>query len=292
MLTVESVSKKFKGGNYGVCDVSLSVGGGVLGLLGPNGAGKTTLMQMIATITRPTAGRILFRGHDVAREPELLRRSLGYLPQDFGVYDNLTAQEFLSYFAALKGVRGTAKVRELLEAVNLHHVANRTVGGFSGGMKQRLGIAIALAGRPKLIIVDEPTAGLDPEERVRFRNLLSDLGVGKLVILSTHIVSDVESIATEIAIMKQGSLVALATAEDLLRMAEGCVWELVVSSERFERIRGELIVSNAVRRSDGVHVRTVGQRKPFAEAEPAEARLEDAFLYVMNFAQQPVGAVA
>lgn len=292
MLTVESVSKKFKGGNYGVRDVSFNVGGGVLGLLGPNGAGKTTLMQMIATITRPTAGRILFRGRDVAREPESLRRTLGYLPQDFGVYDNLTAQEFLSYFAALKGVRGTAKVRELLEAVNLHHVANRTIGGFSGGMKQRLGIAQALINDPDIVIVDEPTAGLDPEERVRFRNLLSDLGVGKLVILSTHIVSDVESIATEIAIMKQGSLVALATAEDLLRMAEGCVWELVVSSERFERIRGELVVSNAMRRSDGVHVRTVGQQKPFAEAMPAEPRLEDAFLYVMNFAQQPVGAVA
>ncbi len=292
MLTVESVSKKFKGGNYGVRDVSFNVGGGVLGLLGPNGAGKTTLMQMIATITRPTAGRILFRGRDVVHEPESLRRTLGYLPQDFGVYDNLTAQEFLSYFAALKGVRGTARVRELLEAVNLHHVANRTIGGFSGGMKQRLGIAQALINDPDIVIVDEPTAGLDPEERVRFRNLLSDLGVGKLVILSTHIVSDVESIATEIAIMKQGSLVALATAEDLLRMAEGCVWELVVSSERFERIRGELIVSNAMRRSDGVHVRTVGQRKPFAEAMPAEPRLEDAFLYVMNVAQQPVGAVA
>src|SRR5258708_3675417 len=292
MLTVESVSKKFKGGNYGVRDVSFNVGGGVLGLLGPNGAGKTTLMQMIATITRPTAGRILFRGRDVVHEPESLRRTLGYLPQDFGVYDNLTAQEFLSYFAALKGVRGTARVRDLLEAVNLHHVANRTIGGFSGGVKQRPRLAPALIHDPHIVIVDEPTAGLDPEERVRFRNLLSDLGVGKLVILSTHIVSDVESIATEIAIMKQGSLVALATAEDLLRMAEGCVWELVVSSERFERIRGELIVSNAMRRSDGVHVRTVGQRKPFAEAMPAEPRLEDAFLYVMNFAQQAVGAVA
>src|SRR5260221_438175 len=292
MLTVESVSKKFKGGNYGVCDVSLSVGSGVLGLLGPNGAGKTTLMQMIATITRPTAGRILFRGHDIAREPEILRRTLGYLPQDFGVYENLTAQEFLGYFAALKGVSGTAKVGELLEKVNLHQVANRTVGGFSGGMKQRLGIAQALINDPDVVIVDEPTAGLDPEERVRFRNLLSDLGVGKLVILSTHIVSDVESIATEIAIMKQGALVALANAEDLLKMAEGCVWELVVSSERFERIRGELVGSNAMRRSDGVHVRTVGQRKPFAEAMPAEPRLEDAFLYVMNVSRQPVGAVA
>ena len=133
MLAVQSVSKKFKSGNFGVRDLSLDIGGGVLGLLGPNGAGKTTLMQMIATITRPTAGRILFRDRDVVSDPEPLRRALGYLPQDFGVYENLTAQEFLSYFAALKGVRGTAKVREMLEAVNLHHVANRAVGGFSGG---------------------------------------------------------------------------------------------------------------------------------------------------------------
>jgi ABC-2 type transport system ATP-binding protein len=293
MLTVESVSKRFKGGNYGVKDVSFTFGGGVLGLLGPNGAGKTTLMQMIATITLPTSGRILFRDRDIARDPESLRCALGYLPQDFGVYDNLTAQEFLGYFAALKGVRGTARVHELLEAVNLHHVANRTVGGFSGGMKQRLGIAQALINDPDIVIVDEPTAGLDPEERVRFRNLLSDLGSGKLVILSTHIVSDVESIATEIAIMKHGSLVALATAEELLRRAEGSVWEFVVSSERFERLRGELVVSNAVRRSDGVHVRSVGANKPVTDASPADPRLEDAFLHVMNYAPQPrLGAAA
>ena len=281
MLTLESVSKKFKGGNFGVRDVSMRVNGGVLGLLGPNGAGKTTLMQMIATITRPTTGRILFRDRDIAREPELMRRTLGYLPQDFGVYENLTALEFLSYFAALKGVHGTAKIREMLEAVNLHHVANRTIGGFSGGMRQRLGIAQALINDPEVVIVDEPTAGLDPEERVRFRNLLSDLGVGRLVILSTHIVSDIESIATEIAIMKHGALVALATPEELLRRAEGNVWEVVISSERFERFRGELVVSNAVRRPDGVHVRTVGA-KPLADATQAEPRLEDAFLSVMG----------
>jgi len=285
MLTLEALSKKFKGGNFGVRDVSMSVNGGVLGLLGPNGAGKTTLMQMIATITRPTAGRILFRGHDLAREPELMRRTLGYLPQDFGVYENLTAIEFLGYFAALKGVRGPSLVREMLEAVNLHHVANRTIGGFSGGMRQRLGIAQALINDPDVVIVDEPTAGLDPEERVRFRNLLSDLGAGRLVILSTHIVSDIESIATEIAIMKHGSLVALATPETLLQRAAGQVWDIVVSSERFERFRGELTISNAVRRPDGVHVRTVGSR-PFADAIEAEPRLEDAFLSVM------VGAAA
>ncbi|HEX2059465.1 MAG TPA: ATP-binding cassette domain-containing protein [Thermoanaerobaculia bacterium] len=217
MLRLESVSKRFSAGNFGVRDLSLSVGGGVLGLLGPNGAGKSTLMQMIATVTKPTAGRIFFRDLDVVAKPDALRRRLGYLPQDFGVYDNLTALEFLGYFAALKGVRSRKRVQEMLEMVNLHAVAHRAVGGFSGGMKQRLGIAQALINDPELVIVDEPTAGLDPEERVRFRNVLAELGTQRLVILSTHIVSDIESIATQIAIMKGGALVTLTTPDALLR---------------------------------------------------------------------------
>ena len=215
MLHLESVTKRFRGGNYGVRDISLDVAGGVLGLLGPNGAGKTTLMQMIATITKPTSGRITFRGVDLARDPDALRRTLGYLPQDFGVYDNLTALEFLGYLAALKGVRDHARIMAMLELVNLHHVAKRVVGGFSGGMRQRLGIAQALLNDPDLLIVDEPTAGLDPEERVRFRNVLAEIGFKKLVILSTHIVSDVESIATQIAIMREGRLIALAAPQEL-----------------------------------------------------------------------------
>ncbi len=283
MLTLESVSKRFRNGHYGVRDLSLHAGAGVLGLLGPNGAGKTTLMQMIATITKPTAGRILFRGHDVVREPDELRRVLGYLPQDFGVYDNLTAIEFLSYFAALKGVKGRSRVTELLEMVNLHTVGKRTIGSFSGGMKQRLGIAQALINDPALVIVDEPTAGLDPEERVRFRNVLSDLGAGKLVILSTHIVSDIESIATHIAIMREGSLVALAAPEELLRTAEANVWELVISSDQYEVLRRTAKISSAVRKSDGVHVRVVSPERPSPAAAPAEPSLEDAFLYTMTF---------
>ncbi|MFP5246500.1 MAG: ABC transporter ATP-binding protein [Thermoanaerobaculia bacterium] len=217
MLRIESVSKRFRSGNFGVRDVSFQTKGGVLGLLGPNGAGKSTLMQMLATVTKPSAGRIFFRDIDIVANPDALRHRLGYLPQDFGVYENLTAFEFLGYFAALKGVRNRAKIQEMLEMVNLHHVANRAVGGFSGGMKQRLGIAQALINDPELVIVDEPTAGLDPEERVRFRNVLAELGAARLVILSTHIVSDVESIATEIAIMKEGSLVTLATPDALVR---------------------------------------------------------------------------
>ena len=217
MLQIESVSKRFRSGNYGVRDVTFTASAGVVGLLGPNGAGKSTLMQMIATVTKPSEASITFRGIDIVARPDELRRRLGYLPQDFGVYDNLTALEFLSYFAALKGVRSKAKIQQMLELVNLHHVANRPVGGFSGGMKQRLGIAQALVNDPELVIVDEPTAGLDPEERVRFRNVLAELGSERLVILSTHIVSDIESIATQIAIMKAGALVTLTTPESLLR---------------------------------------------------------------------------
>src|SRR3954454_12289036 len=288
MLTLESVSKKFKGGNFGVRDVSMRVNGGVIGLLGPNGAGKTTLMQMIATVTRPTSGRILFQEKDVVKHPNDLRRRLGYLPQDFGVYDNLTAREFLSYFAALKGVRSRKRVGEMLETVNLHGVAERTVGGFSGGMKQRLGIAQALINDPILLIVDEPTAGLDPEERVRFRNLLSDIGVGKLVLLSTHIVSDIESIATEIAVMKEGALLTSSSPEKILSAAVGHVWRAVIPSDEFERLRTNLKVSSAIRRADGVHIRFVGDASTLS-ATPAEPELEDAFLFLMNQTPEPTG---
>jgi ABC-type multidrug transport system ATPase subunit len=245
-------------------------------------------MQMIASIMRPTSGRILFHGQDITKRPNELRRRLGYLPQDFGVYDNLTATEFLTYFAALKGVRSKRRVIEMLESVNLHGVANRTVGGFSGGMKQRLGIAQALINDPELVIVDEPTAGLDPEERVRFRNVLSEIGFGKLVILSTHIVSDVESIATEIAVMKNGALVTMATPEAVLQKCEGHVWQGVLASEQFDQLRTTLKISSAVRKADGVHIRFVGPA-PGIEATAAEPELEDAFLYLMNFgeASQP-----
>ena len=282
MLSIDSLSKRFKAGNYGVRDFSLEVESGVLGLLGPNGAGKTTLMQMVATLLRPTSGVIRFRDIDIAEQPDVLRDRLGYLPQDFGVYDNLTATEFLTYIASLKGVRTKSRVQEMLEAVNLHTVGKRPLGGFSGGMKQRLGIAQALINKPDLVIVDEPTAGLDPEERVRFRNLLSEVAEGRLVILSTHIVSDIESSATRIAILREGSLVAHGSPEELLRAAAGQVWETVISSSKLERLQSRARVSRAVRRDDGVHVRVVGPEAPVSGARQANPTLEDAYLHFMS----------
>jgi len=282
VLDIRSVSKRFKPGNYGVRDLTLSVDGGVLGLLGPNGAGKTTLMQMVATIMRPTSGTIHFQNEDVLANPEALRRRLGYLPQDFGVYGSLTAVEFLTYLARLKGEASRAKSAEMLEMVNLHEFADRQLQGFSGGMRQRLGIAQALIGDPDLVIVDEPTAGLDPAERVRFRNLLAELAAGKLVILSTHIVSDIESSAAQIAVIHEGSLVRLDTPEGLLRAAAGQVWRAVVPSADFESLRGRFTVSRAARRADGVHLRLVHPAQPFAGAEPVSPNLEDAYLSLID----------
>ena len=282
MLTLDHVTKRFRGGVTAVNDLSLELRAGVVGLLGPNGAGKTTLMQVIATITRPTDGQIHFQGVDILKEPETLRRQLGYLPQDFGVYDNLTAFEFLSYFGGLKGVTNRGRIDELLEVVNLHTVAHRPAATFSGGMRQRLGIAQALLNDPALLIVDEPTAGLDPEERVRFRHLLSDLGHGKLVLLSTHIVSDIESLADTIAVMREGRLVTCAAPEALLQSARGQVWEAVVSSADYEAARGRLKVTRAVRQTDGVHARVVSRAQPFPTAQSVEPDLEDAYVHLMQ----------
>ncbi len=282
MLEISHVTKRFPNGITAVNDFSIALDRGVLGLLGPNGAGKTTLMQMIATLMRPTSGSIRYSGTDITEDPDRIRRKLGYLPQDFGVYENLTASEFLTYIGALKGVRDRKTVRRLLEIVNLHTEADRPAGTFSGGMRQRLGIAQALINDPDIVIVDEPTAGLDPEERVRFRNILSDIGTGKLVILSTHIVPDVEAIASQIAVMDKGRLVACASPEQLLRMARGNVWEAVIPSEQFDAIRSAFRISRAVRKPDGVHMRIVHPGIPAGGAVPAEPDLEEAFICTVN----------
>lgn len=283
-LTIDKVGKRYRGNVWALRNFSLDLSPGVLGLLGPNGAGKTTSMSILATITRATEGRVLWNGVDIAKNPDMLRSVLGYLPQDFGVYPNLNAVEFLEYLAAVKGLDATSsrrRIDELLNLVNLNDVRKRPLGGFSGGMKQRVGIAQALLNDPQLLIVDEPTAGLDPEERVRFRNLLSDLSGERIVILSTHIVSDVEATATDIALISQGTLVAHATPEELLRSVEGKIWEWVVPSADLNTVKQRHLISNTMRRSDGVHVRVLGPDRP-AGSQPAVPTLEDAYLYSLS----------
>ncbi|MDQ3039925.1 MAG: ABC transporter ATP-binding protein, partial [Pseudomonadota bacterium] len=203
-LQMEDVGFRYKGGHDALANVTLKLERGIVGLLGPNGAGKSTLMRILATLAKPTRGQVQWNGEDIARKPDPLRRTLGYLPQDFGIYPMLSAREFLAYLSAVKGISAkgaAARVDACLEQVGLADVADRRLGEFSGGMRQRVGIAQALLNDPKLLIVDEPTVGLDPEERLRFRHLISDLASDRLVILSTHIVSDIEASASSLAVM-------------------------------------------------------------------------------------------
>lgn len=292
-LVIDSVSKHYRGDVWGLRDLRLEIGPGVLGLLGPNGAGKSTLMRILATVTRPTAGRVLWNNADIAATPDPLRTVLGYLPQNLGVYPHLTAREFLEYLAAAKGLDARLarqRIDELLAVVNLGESRNRPLGGFSGGMKQRVGIAQALLNDPQVLIVDEPTAGLDPEERVRFRNLLSELSGERIVVLSTHIVSDVEAVATDIAVLGGGRLLAHAAPEDLLRSVEGKVWEWTVASADIPAIKQKHLVSGTMRRSDGVHIRLVSAQQPAPDATPAQPTLEDAYLYCTSNQHAAVAA--
>ncbi|HEX4910009.1 MAG TPA: ABC transporter ATP-binding protein [Permianibacter sp.] len=292
MLELQAVSKIYQNKVKAVDAVSLTMATGVLGLLGHNGAGKTSLMQMVATLTKPSAGSIRFRGEDIVRRPDALRPTLGYLPQDFGVYDNLTGRELLQYVAALKGVRDRDRVQHMLELVNLHEAADRAAVSYSGGMRQRLGIAQALINDPALVIVDEPTAGLDPEERLRFRNLLSTIGAGKLVILSTHIVSDIASIATQLAVMKHGQLLRFDRPEALIHEVVGKVWQVSLSSAELEQARSRYKLTQAVR--DGEHwlVRIVHPEPPYPAATTVTPDLDDVFTWLMQFANPVAGARA
>ena len=284
-LDIEGVGKQYHRDFWGLRDVSLQLGPGVIGLLGPNGAGKSTLMRILATITRPTTGRVTWNGIDIKRSPDELRAVLGYLPQDFGVYPNLNAVEFLEYLAAIKGLDRKAarrRIDELLQLVNLTEARKRPLGGFSGGMKQRVGIAQALLNDPLLLIVDEPTAGLDPEERARFRNLLSDLSGERVVILSTHIVSDVEATATSIALISKGYLLQHQAPETMIQDLDGHVWQWVVPAAEIPALQQRYRISSQVRRNDGVHVRAVSEARPSPDAEPVGPNLEDVYLQAVS----------
>ena len=287
-LLIENVSKRYKGSDpYALRDLTLDIGPGILGLLGPNGAGKSTLMRIIATITKPTHGTVSWNGSDIAKRPDEIRAVLGYLPQDFGVYPNLNADEFLSYMAAIKGVAPEAakeRIDDLLAFVNLIEARKRPLGEYSGGMKQRIGIAQALLNDPKILIVDEPTVGLDTEGRVRFRHLLAELAGDRVVILSTHIVSDVEAAANDIAIIDRGQLLVRSSPEELLQSVEGRVWEWVISSADLTDAKQRHLISSIVRRGDGLHTRVVAETSPSEEARSASSpTLEEAYLYRISY---------
>jgi ABC-2 type transport system ATP-binding protein len=289
ILVIEGLSKLYRGKVWGLRDFSLETGHGVLGLVGPNGAGKSTLMRILATVAQPTEGKVTWNDIDIVKSPDELRAVLGYLPQDFGVYPNLNAVEFLNYLAAIKGLDGRSarkRIDELLQVVGLTDLRKRPLGHYSHGMKQRVGIAQALLNDPQLLIVDEPTSGLDPEERVRFRNLLSDLAGERIVILSTHIVSDVEAVATQIAILNQGYLLTHVTPEELLRQVDGKVWEWVIPGSELTTIRQRYMVSSTARRSDGVHVRIVSENAPANSASVGSPLLEDGYLYCLLKSRQ------
>jgi ABC-type multidrug transport system ATPase subunit len=280
-LTLSHVTKKFDK-KYAVEDFSAQFERGVYGLLGPNGAGKTTLMRMMVDILTPSSGRIQLDGVDISELGASYRDKLGYMPQEIGVYRNFSARRFLKYLSALKGIpSGEANeiIMSLLELVGLKDVADKKLGGFSGGMLRRIGIAQALLNDPKILILDEPTAGLDPQERIRFRNIISEISGNRIVLLSTHIVTDVEFIAGKVILMREGRLLRMDTTEDLLRSVDGMVWSATVSQREADLVKGRYDISNIAQRADGLALRIVSAEKPFENAQPEQPTLEDVFLH-------------
>jgi ABC-type multidrug transport system ATPase subunit len=287
-LTISGLSKTYPNGHQALKDVSLTIPRGMFGLLGPNGAGKSTLMRTIATLQEPDAGTIRLGEIDVLTQKEDVRKTLGYLPQEFGVYPNVTAIDLLDHFAVLKGItaRRARKdvVTALLQQTNLYDVRKKKLGGFSGGMRQRFGIAVALLGNPALIIVDEPTAGLDPAERVRFLNLLSELGENAIVILSTHIVDDVSELCSRMAIIDQGRILVETEPLDALARLRGRVWKRVIDrAELAEHERTYRVISTKLFAGRLV-IRVFSEEQP-AGFEVVDADLEDVYFTTMSGVQ-------
>jgi ABC-2 type transport system ATP-binding protein len=279
-LTLERLNKRY-GQQWALHQLSLRLSPGMLGLVGPNGAGKTSLMRMIATLLEPTEGRILWNGQDIRIHGQALRQVLGYLPQDFGVYPEFTGRQFLRYLATMKGLPAELarrRVDEAIETVNLEQVADRKLPTYSGGMKQRIGIAQALLNDPELLIVDEPTAGLDPAERVRFRTLLADLTRNRIVLLSTHIISDVEAVASRLVILQQGHVLADTTPEELLAKTKGAVWSVTVDQAAALQLQATYQVSTMVTQMGGVTLRLVSATRPHEAAVVVDPSLEEAYL--------------
>ncbi len=288
MLEIRGLNKTYAGGVQALQGVELKVSAGVFGLLGPNGAGKTTLMKILATLLEPDSGAITVNGVDFIGQKMAARRMLGYLPQEFGLYPTLTAEQTLAYFARLKGVMdGKERARlidALLERVNLSDVRKQAVGGFSGGMRQRLGIAQALIGHPRLIVVDEPTAGLDPEERNRFHNLLSEIASeDTVVLLSTHIVPDVSNLCGMMAIIRRGEIIACGTPKEALAQISNAVWEALVAREKVAALKSRFKVISTQLFEGRVRVRVFSHTvRPDEEFSPAVPTLEDYYLSLVS----------
>jgi ABC-2 type transport system ATP-binding protein len=284
-LSIDNLSKTYPNGVQALKNISLTIPAGMFGLLGPNGAGKSTLMRILATLQEPDEGTIRLGDLDVVRQKDAVRETLGYLPQDFGVYRDVAAEKLLEHFAVLEGIvdrsERRAVVDALLKQTNLWEVRKQKLGGYSGGMRQRFGIAIALLGNPKLLIVDEPTAGLDPAERVRFLNLLSELGENSVVILSTHIVEDVSELCTRMAIIDKGRI--LLEAEPLRTVAEmqGRVWERLVSKDELPALEREHAVLSTKLLSGRTLVRVCSDSAPSPAFHAAEPDLHDVYFRVM-----------
>ena len=281
-LVIDRLSKQYQN-KIAVDRVSLTLTKGVYGLLGANGAGKTTLMRMMCGVLKPTGGEIKFNGTDVTHED--YRDALGYLPQDFGYYPEFTAKEFLYYMASLKGLtkpRTKEKTAELLEIVFLSDTAKKKIKTFSGGMKQRLGIAQALLNNPQILILDEPTAGLDPKERIRFRNIISQLGTDRIVLLSTHIVSDIESIANVILVMKSGQIIHSGSINKIIKVIENKVFECVVDNETAQDLMNIYPIINIRLENGMTFLRLVSDTKPCETATLVQATLEDLYLYYFS----------
>jgi ABC-2 type transport system ATP-binding protein len=284
-LRIEHLTKSYANGVRALDDVSLTIPQGMYGLLGPNGAGKSTLMRTLATLQAPDAGSVRLGGTDVLAEPDAVRRSLGYLPQDFGLIPGVSAESLLDHFAILKGLvhRGERKeaCEALLRRTNLWEARKRKLGGYSGGMRQRFGVAVALLGNPRLLIVDEPTAGLDPAERVRFLDLLSELGENSIVILSTHIVEDVSELCTRMAIINRGRILLEAEPLRAVDALRGRIWRKVVDKDQVAAFEREHAVISTRLLSGRIRLHVLGEAVPAAGFEPAEPDLEDVYFCTM-----------
>ncbi|MEM1216577.1 MAG: ABC transporter ATP-binding protein [Bacteroidota bacterium] len=285
-LEIKNLSKTYANGVQALKNVSLSIGKGMFGLLGQNGAGKSTLMRTIATLQDADTGSVHFNGIDVAKEPEKLRKLLGYLPQEFGVYPNVTAEELLSHIADMKGIIHAGERRDTVEAllqkVNLYEVRDKKLDGYSGGMKQRFGIAQALLGNPELIIVDEPTAGLDPMERNRFYNLLSELGEDAVVILSTHIVEDVSTLCTDMAIIGQGEVVLTGKPHEIETALQGKLYEMPVSKEKLPKYTEKYNVISQRFFAGKMLITILAEETPDNGFSAKDPTLEDAYFKILS----------